>query len=44
MIDQFNSGITGWQRGEGGEVVINMFCVRGFETHSLRGIFYEHLN
>ena len=35
------SGLTGWQRGEGGEVFINMFCVRGFETHPLRVIFSE---
>ena len=35
------SGLTGWQRGEGGEVIINMFSVRGFETNPLRVIFSE---
>ena len=37
------SGFTGWQRGEGGEVFINMFCVPGFETHPLR-VFFSELN
>ena len=35
------SDLTGWPRGEGGEVLINMFCVRGFETNPLRVIFSE---
>ena len=38
------SGLTGWQRGEGGEMLINMFCVLGFETHPWRVIFYKYLN
>ena len=33
------SGRTSWPRGEGGEVLINMFCVRGFEVHPCRLVF-----
>ena len=33
------SGRTSWPRGEGGEVLINMFCVRGFEMHPCRLVF-----
>ena len=34
-----HSGRTGWPRGECGEVLINMFCVRGFKIHPCRLVF-----
>ena len=33
------SDLTGWPRGEGGEVLINLFCVHGFEIHPCRLVF-----
>ena len=31
--------LTGWPRGEGGEVLISLFCVHGFEIHPCRLVF-----
>ena len=36
MIDLWSFG---WQRGEGGEVLISLFCVHGFEIHPCRLVF-----
>ena len=36
MIDLWSFG---WQRGEGGELLINLFCVHGFEIHPCRLVF-----
>ena len=33
------SDLIGWQQGEGGEVLINLFCVHGFEIHPCRLVF-----
>ena len=33
------SDLIGWQRGEGGEVLINFFCMHGFEIHPCRLVF-----
>ena len=37
------SDLIGWQRGEGGEVLINLFCVHGFEIHPCRLVFKNSL-
>ena len=33
------SDLTSWPRGEGGGVLINLFCVHGFEIHHCRLVF-----
>ena len=33
------SGRTSWPRGEGGDMLINIFCVRGFKMHPCRLVF-----